>query len=61
MDDIYTQSFAMVKNIENENIFIVIFEHVSTLEMPEILGKFSLNKTKKFGKSSLSYYKYTQE
>ena len=61
MDDIYTKSFEMIRNIENENVFIVIVEHVSTLEMPEVLGKFSLNKTKKFGKSSLSYYRYTQD
>ena len=40
---------------------MIIVEHVSTLEMPEILGKFSLKKTKQFGKSSLSYYFYTQE
>ncbi len=61
MEDIYDKSFEMVKNIENDNIYIVIIEHVSTLQMPEILGKFSLDKTKKFGKSSLSYYTYTQE
>ena len=40
---------------------MIIVEHVSSLEMPEILGKFSLNKTKNFGKSALSYYFYTQE
>jgi 16S rRNA (guanine966-N2)-methyltransferase len=61
MDDIYVQSFEMIKNIELDNIFIVIIEHVSSLEMPEILGRFSLNKTKTFGKSALSYYLYTQE
>ncbi|WP_321311525.1 16S rRNA (guanine(966)-N(2))-methyltransferase RsmD [Halarcobacter sp.] len=58
MEDIYDKSFKMIENIENDNIFIVILEHVSTLEMPEELGKFVLNKTKKFGKSSLSYYIY---
>ena len=61
MDEIYEKSFEMIRNIENENIYLVIVEHVSTLEIPEVLGKFSLNKTKKFGKSSLSYYSYTQE
>jgi 16S rRNA (guanine(966)-N(2))-methyltransferase RsmD len=61
MDDIYTKSFDMIKNIELDNIFIIIIEHVSSLEMPEVLGKFSLIKTKKFGKSALSYYSYTQE
>lgn len=61
MDEIYEKSFDMIKNIENENIYLVIIEHVSNLEVPETLGKFSLNKTKKFGKSSLSYFSYTQE
>lgn len=60
MDDIYAKSFEMIRNIENENIFMIIMEHVSTLEIPEVLGKFSLNKTKKFGKSSLSYFSYTE-
>lgn len=61
MENIYENSFEIVKNIENDNIFLIVFEHVSTLEMPQVLGKFSLHKTKKFGKSSLSYYNYTQE
>jgi hypothetical protein len=29
---------------------------MSELQMPQELGKFELLKTKKFGKSSLSYY-----
>lgn len=61
MDDIYEKSFTMIRNIEVDNIFIIIIEHVSSLEMPEVLGRFSLNKTKKFGKSALSYYFYTQK
>ncbi|GGD47327.1 DNA methylase [Malaciobacter pacificus] len=61
MEGIYENSFDIVKNIETNNIYMIIFEHVSSLEMPQVLGKFSLDKTKKFGKSSLSYYSYTQE
>lgn len=61
MDEIYEKSFEMVRNIENDNIFMIIIEHVSTLEIPEILGKFKLNKTKKFGKSSLSYFSNIEE
>ncbi|MGA1931147.1 16S rRNA (guanine(966)-N(2))-methyltransferase RsmD [Arcobacter sp. YIC-464] len=61
MEDIYKKSFKMIEEIENDNIYIVIIEHVSTLEIPEVLGKFALNKTKKFGKSSLSYYSYKDE
>ena len=51
----------MIQNIEVDNIYMVIVEHVSSLEVPEILGKFSLNKTKNLCKSALSYYSYTQE
>ena len=51
----------MISQIEANNIFMIIVEHVSNLEIPEVLGKFSLDKTRKFGKSSLSYYTYTKE
>ena len=54
MEDIYDKSFRMIENIENSNIFKIIIEHESKLEVPKILGKFSLEKTRKFGKSSLS-------
>ncbi|MCT7493097.1 16S rRNA (guanine(966)-N(2))-methyltransferase RsmD [Aliarcobacter cryaerophilus] len=58
MEDIYDKSFRMIENIENSNIFKIIIEHESKLEVPKILGKFSLEKTRKFGKSSLSYFNY---
>ncbi|MCT7443720.1 16S rRNA (guanine(966)-N(2))-methyltransferase RsmD [Aliarcobacter cryaerophilus] len=58
MEDIYDKSFRMIENIENINIFKIIIEHESKLEVPKILGKFSLEKTRKFGKSSLSYFSY---
>jgi len=57
MIDIYDRCFEMVSKIENDNILLICFEHATTLEMPETLGKFELNKSKKFGKSTLSYYK----
>ncbi|WP_323593676.1 16S rRNA (guanine(966)-N(2))-methyltransferase RsmD [Aliarcobacter butzleri] len=60
MDDIYEKSFHMIENIQADNIFMIIIEHVSKLEVPQTLGKFSLDKTRKFGKSSLSYFTYTK-
>ncbi|RBQ32065.1 16S rRNA (guanine(966)-N(2))-methyltransferase RsmD [Aliarcobacter vitoriensis] len=59
MEDVYEKSFRMIANIEVDNIFKVIVEHLSNIEIPEVLGKFSLEKTRKFGKSSISYYSYT--
>lgn len=58
MQDIYEKSFEIVREIKNDNIYLICFEHVSTLDMPETLGQFDLYKQKKFGKSTLSYYKY---
>ena len=57
MSDIYQKSFDIVRDISNENVVLVTFEHMTGLDMPEQLGKFTLYKTKKFGKSSLTYYR----
>ncbi len=57
MTDIYDRCFDMVSKIENNNVFLICFEHATTVEMPETLGKFGLTKSKKFGKSTLTYYK----
>ena len=56
MDEIYEKTFDLVSNITNENVVLVTFEHMTGLEMPEQLGKFTKFKDKKFGKSSLTYY-----
>ncbi len=57
MTDIYENTFDIVKNITNKNVVLVTFEHMTGLEMPETLGHFEKYKTKKFGKSSLTYYR----
>jgi 16S rRNA (guanine(966)-N(2))-methyltransferase RsmD len=56
--DIYEKTYTLVKNIENKNISLVVFEHISSLTLPQNIGKFEQFKTKKFGKSSLSYFRY---
>ncbi|MEA2051187.1 MAG: 16S rRNA (guanine(966)-N(2))-methyltransferase RsmD [Campylobacterota bacterium] len=56
MDEIYEKTFDMVRNISNNNIKLITFEHMTGLELPEVLGKFKQFKHKKFGKSSLTYY-----
>jgi 16S rRNA (guanine(966)-N(2))-methyltransferase RsmD len=56
MENIYKETYDLVKNIKNENIILIVFEHITTLTLPAILGKFTQFKNKKFGKSSLTYY-----
>ncbi len=57
MDEIYDKTFELVKNISNENIVLITFEHMTGHEFPEKLGMFNKFKSKKFGKSSLTYYR----
>ncbi|WP_027327282.1 16S rRNA (guanine(966)-N(2))-methyltransferase RsmD [Helicobacter pametensis] len=56
MEDIYQRCFHLVQEISNPLIQVVIFEYLSTLELPKRLGNFCIIKQKKFGKSSLGYY-----
>lgn len=56
-EEIYNDVFNMIKDIKNDNVYLITIEHMSKINLPENLGKFKLIKTRKFGKSSLSYYK----
>ena len=56
MDEIYEKCFELVSKISKNQTFTIIFEHMSILKMPETLGDFKLSKSRKFGKSSLTYY-----
>lgn len=56
MDNIYNNSYKLVESFKNDNIFMIVFEHKSELELPETIGIYKQYKTKKFGNSSLSYY-----
>ncbi|PLY11103.1 MAG: 16S rRNA (guanine(966)-N(2))-methyltransferase RsmD [Arcobacter sp.] len=57
MEEIYEKSFELVKDIENDNIMMICFEHVSTVDVPDILGRFEKYKSKKFGKTTLTYFR----
>jgi 16S rRNA (guanine(966)-N(2))-methyltransferase RsmD len=57
MGDIYDKTFDLLKSFDNENISFIVFEHKSELDMMENIGQYTKYKTKKFGNSSLSYYK----
>ncbi|WP_200764107.1 16S rRNA (guanine(966)-N(2))-methyltransferase RsmD [Nitrosophilus alvini] len=56
MEEIYDKVFETIKKIPKNIVEMIIIEHMSKLKMPEKLGNYKLEKTKKFGKSSLSYY-----
>ena len=56
MDDIYDKTIALIESIEPEVCEMVIVEHMTNLDMPEIIGKVKFKKRKKFGRSTLTYY-----
>jgi len=57
MDDIYDKTIALIESIEPQVAEMVIVEHMSNLEMPENIGAFALMKRKKFGRSTMTYYR----
>lgn len=57
MDDVYDKTIALIASIEPQVAEMVIVEHMSSLDMPETIGAFELIKRKKFGRSTMTYYK----
>ncbi len=60
MEDIYDKTMELIKNLPPENVNMVIVEHMSGLELPTELGPYHLKKSKKFGKTTLSYYQKSE-
>lgn len=57
MKNIYEKVYSLIKKTPKSIILEIIIEHASTVSIPEIIGPYTLKKTKKFGKTSLSYLK----
>jgi 16S rRNA (guanine(966)-N(2))-methyltransferase RsmD len=56
MEEIYDQTLSLIATIDPALCKKVIVEHMTRLELPESIGDLHLEKKKRFGKSSLSYY-----
>jgi len=57
MDDVYDKTIALIKGIEAVTCEMVIVEHMTNLTMPEDIGALKKSKRKKFGRSTITYYK----
>ena len=57
MDDIYDKTIALIESIEPQVAEMVIVEHMSNLDMPKNIGAFEQMKRKKFGRSTMTYYR----
>ncbi len=56
MEDIYDKTMKLIEELPQDLVKLIIIEHMSSLKIPENIGLYTLSKTKKFGKTSLSYY-----
>ncbi|KFN38976.1 MAG: methyltransferase [Sulfuricurvum sp. MLSB] len=56
MEEIYDKTLHLIASFPPECARLFIIEHMSTLELPETIGLYNRIKTKKFGKTSLTYY-----
>ena len=56
MEDIYEKMVELIVSLPAEVVKMIIIEHMSALKLPNSIGSFEKRKTKKFGKSSLSYF-----
>jgi 16S rRNA (guanine(966)-N(2))-methyltransferase RsmD len=56
MEDIYEKMIELIKEFPYELCEMLIIEHMSSLELPEVIAQYTKTKTKKFGNTSLTYY-----
>ena len=56
MEDVYIKTMNLIASLPHSLVHLIAIEHISSLELPVSIGTYSLQKTKKFGNSSLSYY-----
>ena len=57
MDEIYDKTIALIEQIAPEVCEMVAVEHMTNLTMPEQIGALEKSKKKKFGRSTLTYYR----
>ncbi len=57
MNDIYQKVYRLIKTIPVGICEIIVMEHMSSLKVPDDIGIYQKIKSKKFGKTTISYYK----
>jgi 16S rRNA (guanine(966)-N(2))-methyltransferase RsmD len=57
MEDIYDKTMELIAYLPQKNVELIIIEHITGLVIPQTLGAYNLKKSKKFGNTTLTYYK----
>jgi 16S rRNA (guanine(966)-N(2))-methyltransferase RsmD len=56
MEDIYDKMINLIASLPKERVKLIIIEHMTGLELPSTIGSFSIQKSKKFGNTTLTYF-----
>lgn len=57
MEDIYDKTIELIASLPKESVKLIIIEHMTGLDIPESINDFTILKSKKFGKTTLTYLK----
>jgi 16S rRNA (guanine(966)-N(2))-methyltransferase RsmD len=57
MEEIYDKTLKLLERIAPEQCETAIVEHMTSVDLPERIGALELIKKRRFGKSTLSYYR----
>jgi len=57
MDDVYDKTLLLIEKIDASMCEMVIVEHMTQLDMPKEIGELEQFKRKKFGRSTMTYYR----
>jgi 16S rRNA (guanine(966)-N(2))-methyltransferase RsmD len=57
MDNIYDKSISLIEKIDASKCEMVVVEHMTKLDMPQEIGELEQVKRKKFGRSTMTYYR----
>jgi 16S rRNA (guanine(966)-N(2))-methyltransferase RsmD len=58
-EDIYDKTIHLIASLPQEVVKLIAIEHMTGLDLAEKIGVYEKKKTKKFGKTSLTYYEAT--
>jgi 16S rRNA (guanine(966)-N(2))-methyltransferase RsmD len=56
MEEIYNNMMTLIKELPRECVEMIIIEHMTGLALGQTIGDYKKLKSKKFGKTSLTYY-----
>lgn len=59
-EDIYEKSTALIRNLPLSVTERVVIEHLTSFDFDEEIGPYHLEKKKKFGNTTLSYYRHAE-